>query len=483
MGHSIRFFILWLLPVFTLLSLPVSSSTEVELPDLGQSGGGMLTLAQEYELGQKWLRVYRSHIPTSTDPFLQDYVEQTILNLARYSALEDKRLDVLVIENPAINAFAVPGGVIGVHTGLFKYAENQYQFSSVLAHELAHLSQRHYSRRLEAQKDAQIPTLAAIIASILLSATAGGDAGIAAISATQAAAMSNQLSFSRQMEREADRVGMETLVRSGADPSAMPDMFEEMLKITRYQRRPPEFLLTHPVTESRVTDSKLRAQKYQTQPQFASLEYLLLKARTNLLHEHNPHKAVRIFESMLESKVTPVEPAKYGLALAYTRTREFAKAQELLTELLKGDSKNFFYIIAQSKLWSEEEQFQKAVKPLEALLKDYPRNHPLNVSLAEIYMQAGKYEQCQQLLERHVERRPKDDYVWYLLAEVHGLAGDILEVHRARAEYFMLNGLPDKAEIQLKNALKLVDSDKYTRAKIEQRLKDARDMKKDMEGN
>jgi len=210
-----------------LLALGIGSlalGADLQIPDLGDASGGLISPSQEFDLGQKWLRIYRSQVPTTRDPFLQTYVENLIRKIASYSELPDKRLDILVIENPTLNAFAVPGGIIGVHTGLFRYSETEEQFSSVMAHELAHLSQRHYARRVAMQKKASIPTLAAMLAGILVLATTGSDAGIAAISAAQAGALEAQLKFSRQMEQEADRLGMETLVRADMNPYAMSDV-------------------------------------------------------------------------------------------------------------------------------------------------------------------------------------------------------------------------------------------------------------------
>lgn len=172
-----------------LARLPSVNAADLNLPDLGDTSVGLITPAYEYELGQQWLMAYRSQMPTSTDPFIQSYVEQLVSRLATYSDLRDLRLDILIIESPVLNAFAVPGGIIGVNTGLFRYALNEQQFSSVIAHELAHLSQRHYVRKVQEQQKNSVAYLAAMLASLAIAATADGDAGIAAISATQAAAI------------------------------------------------------------------------------------------------------------------------------------------------------------------------------------------------------------------------------------------------------------------------------------------------------
>ena len=159
-----------------ILQTPIQAN-DLNLPDLGGASGGLISASQEYELGQQWQRVFRARMRTTSDPFIQTYTENLIKSLARYSDLKDKRLDIIVAENPTLNAFAVPGGVVGVHTGLFRYAETEQQFASVMAHELAHLSQRHFARQIDEQKNKSVQNLATLLASVLVLATAGGDAG------------------------------------------------------------------------------------------------------------------------------------------------------------------------------------------------------------------------------------------------------------------------------------------------------------------
>lgn len=465
--------------VFTL-SFPIhTSAADVELPDLGDPSAGIISPRQEYELGQKWLRIYRAQVPTTSDPFLQAYTENLVQKISAYSDLKDKRLEVLVVENPSLNAFAVPGGILGVNTGLFEYAATEDQFSSVISHELAHLSQRHYARRLADQKEKSVPRMAALLASILIAASAGGEAGLAAISATNAASLESQLRFSRQMEQEADRIGMETLVSSGRDPFAMPAMFESMLRASRFSQRPPEFLLTHPLTESRVTDAQLRAQQFEKRYFPQNNEYNYVRVRAEVLHESNVNFSVRHFESELKGEKYSPEVAAYGLVLALTRAGKYDEAHQTLAPLLKTDADNLYLIIAQAEILAEQEKFDQAIALLENKISRYPNHHPLNIRTAEILMKAAQYKKAQALLTKHVERRPKDDYVWYLLAEVHGLAGNIYQVHIARAEYFLLNGLYDKAIIQLKNAQKLIEDDKYELSRLDIRLKEARKLRED----
>ncbi len=457
----------------SLLLLPLTvRGANVNLPELGDASSALVSPAQEYELGQTWLRLYRSRVLTSSDPLLYDYLEGLLDKLAPSSQLKNQRLELVVAKNPTMNAFAVPGGVVGVHTGLFLYAETEHQLASVLAHELAHLSQRHFARGLEKQKNATLPTLAAMLASLVLAATAGGDAGLAALTATQAAALDSQLRFSRQNEQEADRIGMLTLVNAEMDPRAMPEMFERMLRATRYTRRPPEFLLTHPVTESRIADSRNRATQYSKRQYQDNLDFHLMRARVALLHENMPSESVRRFANELEGDTLSRDASRYGLALALTATGKLDRARKTLAPLQEKYPDKAAFKIAEADIEAAAENYPKALELLSTRLKATPNNHALIIRYAELLMQAGNYARCEQVLQDYSRQRANDDYVWYLLAEVHGLAGNILGVHRARAEYFILNGIFDKATQQLENALKLSKNNYHEKILLQQRLKD-----------
>lgn len=456
------------------LLLSFSSSptlAEIQLPDLGDGASAVISPAKEKKLGQAWLRSYRSQVRTSSDPLMYEYIEDLIQELAQYSQLKDQSLDLVIVPNPTINAFAVPGGVVGVNTGLFLYAGTENQMASVLAHELAHLSQRHFARSLEKQANSSIPAMAGLLASLILAATAGGDAGIAALTATQAAALDAQLRFSRQNEQEADRIGLQTMVNSGRDPAAGAEMFERMLRETRYTSRPPEFLLTHPITESRVADARNRAQKLPEKQYLNNERFYLMQARSRLLHAENANIAAKTFAYELEGETPSEDASRYGLALALTDSGQFESAHTQIQYLLEKSSDEQAYIIAMAKLEAKQGKFDAAQKRLEYELRTRPKSHSFNTALAEVLMDSGRYSQAEVVLTKHSTRRPKDDYIWYLLAEVRGLAGNILGLHKARAEYFMLNGIYDKARTQLKNAQKLAKSD-YDKALLDQRLID-----------
>lgn len=455
-----------------------ATTDKLQLPSLGEASAGLLSPDDEYELGQMILKYYRASFPTSDDPFFEDYLGRLLQNIARHSDLTDKRLELLVIDNPSLNAFAAPGGIVGVNIGTFLTASSEQQLASILAHELAHLSQRHYARRLQNAKTTNLVSVAALLAGILVAATSGSDGAMAALPAIQAGAIESSLRFSRQMEKEADRLGMATLVRADYDPYAMPEMFEVMLKTARFRSKVPEFLLTHPVTESRIADSTGRAAKYPRKHTAIDMEYQLLRARAIHRYEGNAQASVKRFRAELTGNNLSADAARYGLVMALTETGEFKEAKAELAKLQARVRNTAILAVAETNLYAKQRQFPEALAGLKEALQHQPNNHPLNVRYAELLMEAGKYAECEAVLKQHVKRRPKNSYVWYLLAEVHGLTGNILDVHKARAEYFMLLGIYDKAEIQLRNALQLLKKEDFQgRARVEQRLLDVKKLR------
>lgn len=446
--------------------------SDIELPVLGDTASGVISLQQEYELGRAWLQAFRSRVETLDDPQLQQYLEQLLYELAVHSELENPRLALVIVNNPTMNAFAVPGGVIGAHTGLFRYAENEDQLASVLAHELAHLSQRHFARSVQNQKASTIGTMAGLLAGIILAATVGGDAGMAAITTTQAAALDSALRYSRQNEQEADRLGMDTLYRAGRDPRAVSEMFEQMMAATRFTgRRPPEFLLTHPLTERRVSDARNRLGQYPTRQYPKEDRYAYMRARAMLHIDQNPQRSINRFESELNGHTLNRNAARYGLALALANAGQHERATQTLKPLLDAQPRDYTLRMAAIELKLAREDYDGALTELAELEPLYRNNYALLRLKAEIQMVAGNYPASETVLETLSDQRPEDPEVWFQLAEVSGLAGDIVGVHQARAEYFILIGVFDKARQQLLYAQKLV-SDYRLKAMLTQRLAD-----------
>lgn len=456
-------------------------AVDIELPSLGDASSSVVSPQAESKLGNAWLRMFRSQVRTVSDPLLSDYLEHVVFDLATHSQLKEAQLKLVVIENPTINAFAVPGGVVGIHNGLMLFAQHEDELASVIAHELAHLSQRHFARGVEEQRANAIPNMIALLGSLVIAATAGGDAGMAAITATQAAIQQQQLRFSRAHEREADRIGMLTLVDAGYDANGMPRMFSRMMESLRYAgNRPPEFLLSHPVTENRIADSQNRARNYPQQGREDSDDFQLMQARVRLSFDQTPGFAVKRFRAEIDKDGGVSIGNVYGLVLALTRANELEEARTTLAPLLKNHPDKIPLVIAAADIDIASGKADPAVRRLREQLALNPGNHPLTMAYAGALLRSGKPEEAEQVLVAHSKRHPDDPQVWYELAETHGLAGNIIEVHRARAEYFILNGALDRAERQLGYALDLADGDFHTTASIQARMVDVREMREEI---
>jgi len=464
--------------------LPCHADTEgLKLPNLGESSTSMFSSEFEYQLGRAWLRVFRSQVPTVNDPLLFDYLQHLIYKLVSYSELQDRRIDLVVIDNPTINAFAVPGGVIGVHNGLLEWAETEDELATVLAHEIAHLSQRHFSRGVEFQQKLQPLTLAAMLASLVLMATSNGDVGMAALSASQAAAQDSVLRYSRSNEQEADRIGMQTLVAADMDPHAAPAMFERMLQATRYSsgEQIPEFLRTHPLSENRIADLRNRARNYPEHPRTDDTEYQLMRARVIIELSETPEQAVARFRGELKGTPQSPEAARYGLVLALTASGRPDEAALELDSIWSASPDRLEYVIADAEIDMARNKPDQAVRKLGRRLEGSPGNHPLTMAYATALMKNQQPHIAEEVLVAHSREWPDDPGLWYLLAEVQGLSGNIAGLHQSRAEYFILNGALDQAEKQLTYALELTRGNFPKSAKIEQRLKDIATMREQLE--
>jgi predicted Zn-dependent protease len=450
------------------------NSPRDNLPDLGDVTASRYSAQQEHDLGRMWLKMFRNSVKTVHDPLMQDYVEGLLYRLASHSELKDRRLETVIVDNATINAFAVPGGVIGVHNGIFLYTDNEAQLAGVLAHEIAHLSQRHFSRSMDNAKQSTIPTLAGLLAGVVLAATTGADAGIAAITATQATALDSQLRFSRQHEQEADRLGMGTLSKANMDPNGIPSMFVNMNANRRYARsKPPEFLLTHPLTDSRISDSANRARQYPRQVYTDNLNFQLMRMRAALQHSKNPEDLLKNWQD--DSGVNG-EARRYGAVIALIALNRWQEADEQLAALLKDDGSRIAYQLAKADILVGQKRYGDAIRLLQSQLAIVPNNNPYTVKLAEVLQLDNQFDEADNVLSLQSRQRPNDPNLWYQLAEVRGLAGNILGVHIARAEYFILQAQFERAKMQLRYAYELTVSNKIQQGRIKQRLRDIADM-------
>ncbi|GED43652.1 tetratricopeptide repeat protein [Cobetia marina] len=444
-----------LLLSLTLMGASLASPSAVAqndygLPDLGSASGG-ISSNDEYRIGRAWLRQFRAHVREWDDPITLDWINGIVRKLAPWSELDRNDFIITLVASSQLNAFAVPGGVVGVNTGLFAFAPDRDAFASVLAHELGHLSQHHFARNMERQAETRLPTLAGFLAGMVIAAGGGGSAGLATMAGTQAAAISDQLAYSRRFEQEADRVGIEALARAGFDPEAMPRMFRAMQRMASLQgSNAPEFLLTHPVTEARIGDTQARADALETATPdpLGTLAYEMIRARALLaLNLSQPSQGL---VTLREDSADP-DAIAYYQALAAAENHEIDSALAALDRL--HDKHPDLTLISASaiEVARDARRYDEATQRARRLLRLQPDYLPTRLALAEVRLQQDPASARQQLEDMRREH-PDDPKVWNLAAEASGRSGHQAEAFLYRAEFEQLEGRMDSAFAQLKLA-------------------------------
>ncbi|HEX6592180.1 MAG TPA: M48 family metalloprotease [Moraxellaceae bacterium] len=465
--------------------LQAGSSSSNALPELGDDVSSLITPDQEYKLGRAWLRQLRGSTPVVSDPVVQDYLEHLCYRLAFHSPLQNPDLTLIVIPDKSINAFAVPGGVVGINVGLLLNAETEAETASVLGHELGHLSQRHFARQLAAQKQNQWMYLGTMLATIALAAKGNGDGAYALGASAQAAMIDAQLSYSRQYEQEADRIGMQTLVDSGMDPHAMPMFFQRLQRQSRLVGNIPEFVLTHPLTESRISDTLARANQYPKKLAQDSLDYQLVRVRLLARYMADSGRGVAFFQQQLVDTATRSDRGRInrlGLSLALLRDRQYDQAREALAPLLAEDAQRVDYIAAAADIDFAERKYDAALRRLEPALSLNPDSYPLFLYYARAQIAAGHPERVIGRLEAAARERSDDPDIWRLLVDAYTNSRNTLGIYRSRAEVYFLNGDDQHALDQLRMAAMSAKDNYPMTAKIQKRMREIQQAKGDMKG-
>lgn len=470
----------------SLLILALFSSTtpaaNSSLPQLGDSSSGIISPEKEYTIGRAWLRQLRSQAPTISDPLLTNYLDHLLQFLGSNSMLDEPNLELIVLNSPQINAFAVPGGVIGLNAGLLIHAQTEDELAAVIAHELAHLSQRHFARGVEFSKQNNWKNLAALMASVVILAAAGSDAGMAAMATTQAAAIDQQLRFSRQNEREADRIGIKTLANAGMSPAAMPDFFDKLLQSTRYSgTKPPEFLLTHPVTQNRIADARNRIRQLPSHNTSTNLEFHLMKVRTTVEYSQDRNSIIKTLEDNIAQKTSQnLEITRYGLACAYQEVNRFDDALKVINYLLEKRPEYITYLVTKLEILNSAGKSDSAARLGEQAMKINPGNFPLSIAYAEALTRTQQPAKAIDILKEQIEHHSNTPYLWFMLSEAYGKNGNIVAVHESRAEYYFLNGRLDKALEQLRFGLASTHKNISINARLQSRMKSMQDSRNDL---
>ena len=451
------------------------SSAAIELPDIGASAGAIMSPQQEQQLGEAFVRQLRQHVDIIDDIQVNEYLNALGHRLASYSNNPTQNFRFLPIKEVSINAFAVPGGFIGIHSGLILNTRTESELASVLAHEIAHVTQHHIARSVETSQLLSLPTIATIIAAIVAGAK-NPQFGEAAVAAIMAGNIQMQINFTRTHEKEADRVGMQILADAGFDPNDMPNFFERLQAASRYYSNVPEFLRTHPVTTDRIAEARDRAEKFsKTQPSDTPL-YHLMKAKLLVLTDDEPPRLLKKLQKMLKEGYYHDERAtRYALALTLLATRQTKGVQTQIDWLLKNDGDRVIYHLLNAQLVLLQGNPTQALQLYEQALQIYPGDYLLNLDYAEKLLQNKSATKAKTVLLALSPDDSNPDY-YRLLAQAHQMTGAKTEAHLALAENYYLIGKTQLAIEQLKQALRQNDLNFYLASRIEARLNELREV-------
>jgi len=435
-----------------------------ELSRLDGDALKVVVSAKEQALGREFIRLAHTRLRLIEDPLLVNGVARIGARLTQVLNVDPGIIGFHLVDNPAINGFAGPGGQIVLFTGLIATAETEAEFASVIAHELAHVTQRHLPRMIERARKRQIPATAGLIAGILL----GGQAGVATMAATNAAALSDQLSYSRTFEREADAVGLRILSTAGYDPQAMARFIQSLAQDTRFQvNQTPEYFRTHPLSLNRIAEIESRAAGHSQEAISQTQEYLLLRARVLAKYDIDEEHLVANFHSQAAADIPEVASAgRYGLVLSGLRTGAYNQSVELALSLRAQSPKNIFYVVGLAESLQAAGDLNSALKLLAEAMATVPDDPVLASYYADMLIKAGKPGQAKPVIRAGLRALPHSRRLFKLLARAEGELGRTAESFQALAEYHYLSGDLQTALAKLTAALQHVQASAYLTASI-----------------
>ncbi|MDN5624518.1 MAG: M48 family metalloprotease [Acinetobacter sp.] len=455
--------------------LQTQNSTQFEVPEIG-SGVGFIDQQKEKTIGEKVYRQVQQQMPVLQDPWLEDQFMLVFSKILSQTQLSQP-VGLVVIKDAQINAFAVPGGMFALNSGMITASSNMDEVASVMGHEIAHVTQRHYSRSQEAFKGQGLLALAGIIVGAALASKADGDIGGAVMMGTQAALMDKQLSYSRNQEREADRIGMQFMYGAGYDPESMADFFETMHRSTSRLSFLPDFWLTHPLTTERMSEARLRANQFPKVPFRAQQsDFDIIKWYTAVISGQATDR------QLLALAQSNNLAGLLALTEFYLLQGDYDNAQTQLNLATKVNAEHTLVTLIQTDIYLGRNKLDDAYQTIITKQIITPENRALSYKLAEVYIRQQKPKEAEQLVNRFVNKNNKDIIGWQLLQQAANLDKKnpmrTVNVLRNRAEVQYWSGDEENAIKSLLHAKRLAKENNAMSARIDTRLKVMQDERK-----
>ncbi len=463
-----------LFTAFCLVAQPTLAAND--LPDLGDSAQGVFTPQQEKALGNSIMSEVRAYKDYDDDPEVVDYLNSLGNRLVANSNDRGRAFEFFLMRDNTLNAFALPGAFVGVHSGLILAAESEAELASVLAHEIGHVTQRHIARQIAGQERSGWATLAALALAILV-ARSNAQAAQAAVAGAQAAAIQSKLNYTREYEREADRTGVELLSKSGFDSRGAVSFFERLQRANRiYETNAPQYLLTHPLTSDRIADIQNRVDQLPTKKSTDSLDFQLVRAKLRALF-HPTKDALRYFEGLrLETQSNNSDAsvvANYGLATVLRRMNDFAGAEKAVTAARKKTSNALTENLA-AKIKRDLKDPKSAIEIYQTGLKRFGDSRALSYGYAETLIETNESKQALTFIADRLLLTSSDPDLYDLQGKAYAAQGKKLLQHQSLGEAYVRIGNISAAVDQMEIAVRSGDGDYYQQSSVEARLKELR---------
>jgi beta-barrel assembly-enhancing protease len=470
--YSKRFSLLLCIPLCSMSVAPTyAQNGNSALPEISDSSATLFNREDEQKIDREMMNQLLHSGELLNDPIVNKYIQELGQSIGSLAENDRNRFHFFVLKDQNINAFAMPGGHIGINAGLILASRTESELAGVIAHEISHVTQHHIARSVEKANQMNLPLTAAVIAAILLGASGNPQAANAAIAASIGGSSQMQLDFSRAHEKEADFIGIKLLARAGYDPQAMGNFFARMQEETRYYGAGvPEFLRTHPVTTSRIAEAEDRARQFDSQHKGNSIHYLLAKARLRLLSAKSIDNLEREVATEKGGNRQEKEVHRYLQALIMQRKGESKEARADLQALLAAHPDRIAYILALAELERSKNNGQAALTLYRKGLHQYPGNPLLTLSMAECQISLKHNDAARKLLQQMTRKQPTAE-AYHLLADLEAQANNMAASYLARAEYYYMINEPHSALDQLNSAKRLPNLANYFALRIDARLK------------
>lgn len=474
--------LLLLLLIALVFVAPRAWSQQV-LPELGDVSASALSPQMERRIGESVMRDVRGDPSYLDDPEISEYLNTLGSRLVAASPGAPLDFEFFAMRDPAINAFALPGGFVGVHTGLLTAAESESELASVLAHEIAHVTQHHIARLSRVQQQTQLPSTIAMLAA-LIAARSRPDLAMGAMAATQAGIVQTQINYTRDFEREADRIGFQTLEKAGFDVRGMSSFFEKLQRNSRVSDdgTAPGYLRTHPLTTERVAEAANRMQNAPYRQIVDSLEFQLVRAKLRAA-VGEARDAVVFFAGVLrDGRYANETAARFGLVTALLRNRQPAEAVAELARLRASTTaKNPMIDALAARVLQAAGNRAGALAAYREALGRNPYYRPLVYDYLSALQEAGSNDAVLAAVDQQMRIYPHDARLYAFRAKAYAALGKRLLQHQSQAEVYHLQGSLPAAIEQLQLARNAGDGDFYELSAVEARLRDLRAQQADEE--